>query len=82
MYVVGVTCGLIIFLFLLYDHLPTALNSVLTDVLSPGFFPTLLINGSLHDRVIPGYVAIAAAFDCIFYSLLALGLSKLLSLWK
>jgi hypothetical protein len=82
MYVMGVTCGLIILLFQLYDRLPTALNSVLIDVLSPGFFFTLLINGSLHDRVIPGYVAIAGAFDCILYSLLALGVSKLLALWK
>jgi hypothetical protein len=81
-FVVVMTCTVIILLFLLYDHLPLALNSMLGDALLPGFFFAILINGSLHDRIIPGYVAIAATFDCIFYSALALGVVKLLSLRK
>ena len=77
--VVGSTCVLVIILFLASDHVPT----VLGYLLFPGSFFAILINGSLHDRIMTGYMAVAVAFDCVLYSAVALGVSKLFrKLWK
>jgi hypothetical protein len=62
------TSGLVVLLFASADKLP----AVVRNLLIPGFFVALLINGSLHDRVMPGYAALGVAFNCAFYSTLVL----------
>jgi hypothetical protein len=75
-YVAASTCMLVIALSLLGDRLPTALSYVLL----PGNFLALIINGSLHDRMMPGFLIIAIMFNCTLYSLVAFLATK--RLWK
>jgi hypothetical protein len=62
-YSVLVGCAMVGALFALGDHLPDFARNMLV----PGFFLGLLINGSLHDRVMP-YLIFGLLFNCILYS--------------
>ena len=67
-YSILLVCLVVTLLFVFGDHLPQAL----TSILFPGAFLTVLINGSLHDRMMPGYMFLEILFNCIFYSALVL----------
>ncbi|MBZ5537343.1 MAG: hypothetical protein LAO31_15415 [Acidobacteriia bacterium] len=71
-YVAAATCMLVIVVFLLADHMPKAFSYALL----PGSFLALTINGSLHDRVMPGFSIIATAFNGVIYSAVALLATK------
>lgn len=65
-YSILLVCLVVTLLFALSDHLPEAL----ANLLFPGAFVAVLINGSLHDRIMPGYMLLEILFNCIFYSAL------------
>lgn len=65
-YSILLVCLVVALVFALGDHLP----QVLTDMLFPGAVVAVLINGSLHDRIMPGYLLLVVLFNCIFYSVL------------
>jgi len=55
-------------LFVNQNRLP----SYLMGVLVPGFFVSAILNGSLHDHIMRGYVLVAFLADCLLYSLVVL----------
>ena len=67
-YSVLLTCAIVVLLFASADRLPESFK----NFFMPGFFVVVMINGSLHDRIIPGYLILGVFFNCIFYSALAL----------
>jgi hypothetical protein len=67
-YAVLFACSIVTLLWIFGDRLPPLAQ----DLFFPGAFVTVLINGSLHDRIIPGYFALVALFNCLFYSALVL----------
>jgi hypothetical protein len=46
-------------------------SPVCEALLMPGFFLASMVNGSFHDRVIPGYLWIGIAINVLLYALLA-----------
>ncbi len=69
---VGIT---MLLLFVNQNRLP----SYLMDVLAPGFFVAAILNGSLHDHIMLGYVLVAFLADCLLYSLVVLVGLKLIT---
>lgn len=67
-YSILLVCSVVALLFAFGDRVP----QVLTSILFPGAFVAVLINGSLHDRIMPGYLLMVVAFNCIFYSVLVI----------
>ena len=57
------TCAAVVFLFEFGSSLPR----FLTNVLLPGFLVVAMINGSFHDRMMPGYAVFGVILDCVFY---------------
>lgn len=60
-----VGCTIVAVLSVLGDYLPEFARNMLV----PGFFLGLLVNGSLHDRVMP-YLIFGFLFNCILYSVI------------
>jgi hypothetical protein len=58
-----VGCAMVGALFALGDHLPHFARNLLV----PGLLLGLMVNGSLHDRVMP-YLIFGFLFNCVFYS--------------
>jgi len=54
-YGIAIVCIVTLLLFVIENRLP----SYLVDVLAPGFFVAALLNGSLHDHIMRGYVLVA-----------------------
>jgi len=67
-YGIAIVCIVTLLLFVIENRLP----SYLVDVLAPGFFVAALLNGSLHDHIMRGYVLVAFLVDCLLYSLVVL----------
>jgi hypothetical protein len=65
-YSILLTNAIVVVLFESADHLPEFFKNLLV----PGFFAALMINGSLHDHIMPGYSALGIFFNCVFYSAL------------
>jgi hypothetical protein len=72
-YGVAVVCIVMLLLFMNENRLPSSL----LDVISPGFFVAVILNGSLHDHIMRGYLFVALFVDCLLYSLVVLGGLKL-----
>jgi hypothetical protein len=49
----------------------------LEDNVIPGFWVSMLLDGSLHDHVMRGYTAVALIVDCALYSGIALLIIRL-----
>ncbi len=67
-YGIASVCIVLLLLFVIENRLP----SYLADVLVPGFSIAALLNGSLHDHIMRGYVLVAFFVDCLLYSLVVL----------
>ena len=65
--IVAIFIGMVL-LFVNQNRLP----SFLTDVLVPGYFVVAILNGSLHDHIMRGYILVAVLVDCLLYSMLVL----------
>jgi hypothetical protein len=75
---VFISSGVVLALFFLADRLPEFCEHILL----PGFLVAAVLNGSFHDRMIPGYLLIGVVANCIFYSGLALVGAELVTRYK
>ena len=77
-YLILLTGAIVVLLWELGDRLPPFLSYLLL----PGSFVTVLINGNLHDRVMPGFVILVILLNWIFYSAVVLAVLKLLDKFR
>jgi hypothetical protein len=66
-YAVALTSVIVLLVYFLFNS-----SQAWAALAMPGFFVAVLINGSLHDRLIPGFLAIGVFFNCVFYSAVVL----------
>lgn len=72
-YAVLIVSSIVVLLCVFGARLPSWAHDLASYLLFPGVFvAVVMINGSLHDRVIPGLLFLSILFDCILYSALAL----------
>jgi hypothetical protein len=62
-YSILLTCSTVVLFFAFADKLPAFFRTLLL----PGFVVAATINGSFHDRLIPGYLILGVFFNCAFY---------------